>query len=90
MSRGRNGTTVCRKLIQCDGPASGAQQRPARAVPAFLELAAAGQLAAVAAGGCECTLELEDVHGAKVRVQLKAAQPPDLAALSRSFWNPAS
>jgi hypothetical protein len=68
--------------------ASGAQHGPARAVPAFLELAPAGQLAAVPAG-CECTLELEDAHGAKMRIQLKAAQPPDLAALSRSFWNPA-
>jgi hypothetical protein len=63
--------------------ASGAQHGPARAVPAFLELAPA-------AAGCECTLELEDAHGAKMRIHLKTAQPPDLAALSRSFWNPAS
>ena len=54
----------------------------ARTVATFFELAAP-------AGSCECTLELEDAAGAKMRVHLKAAQPPDLAALSRSFWNPA-
>jgi hypothetical protein len=42
------------------------------------------------AGPCDCTLELEDAAGAKMRVHLKAATPPDLAALSRSFWNPSS
>jgi hypothetical protein len=35
---------------------------------------------------CDCTLELEDAAGSKMRVHLKAAAPPDLAALSRSFW----
>jgi hypothetical protein len=51
---------------------------------AFLELAhpAFG-------GPCECTLELEDAAGATMRVHLKVATPPDLAALCRSFWNPA-
>ena len=39
---------------------------------------------------CDCTLELEDTAGSKMRVHLKAAAPPDLAALCRSFWNPAS
>jgi hypothetical protein len=41
------------------------------------------------AGDCECTLELENAGGAKMRVHLKGAATPDLAALSRSFWNPA-
>ena len=36
---------------------------------------------------CECTLELEDAGGAKMRVHLKSIAMPDLAALSRSFWN---
>ena len=45
---------------------------------------------AVPAGPCDCTLELEDARGAKMRVHLKAVTPPDLAALSRSFWDPAS
>ena len=47
----------------------------------FLELPAAGW-----AGGGECTLELEDAGGAKLRVHLKGFEAPDLAALSRSFW----
>jgi len=46
--------------------------------------------AAVPAGACACTLELEDADGSKMRVHLKTATPPDLATLCRSFWNPAS
>jgi hypothetical protein len=37
-------------------------------------------------GSCQCTLELEDACGAKMRVHLQSAEAPDLAALSRSFW----
>ena len=37
-------------------------------------------------GSGECTLELEDASGAKLRVHLKGFEAPDLAALSRSFW----
>ncbi len=33
-------------------------------------------------------LELEDAAGAKMRIGLKGFAMPDLAALSRSFWNP--
>ncbi len=40
----------------------------------------------VTSAGCECTLELEDSDGAKMQVQLKGVATPDLAALSRSFW----
>jgi hypothetical protein len=47
----------------------------------FLELPAAAW-----AGSGECTLELEDADGAKLRVHLKGFEAPDLAALSRSFW----
>jgi hypothetical protein len=37
--------------------------------------------------GCgECTLEWEDAGGAKLRVHLKGFEAPDLAALSRGFW----
>ena len=39
-------------------------------------------------GGCECTVELEDGGGAKMRVHVQGIPSPDLAALSRSFWNP--
>jgi len=38
----------------------------------------------------ECTLELADSGGAEMRIHLKGPAAPDLAALSRSFWNPAS
>jgi hypothetical protein len=41
----------------------------------------------VPTGECDCTLELEDTRGAKMRVHLKAAVLPDLAALCRSFWD---
>jgi hypothetical protein len=62
---------------------------PERAAGAtFLELAplAGHGSAAVPVGRCECTLELEDAGGAKMRISLKGVQPPDLAALCRSFW----
>jgi hypothetical protein len=49
----------------------------------FLELALPLQ-----PGPGECTLELEGAGGAKMRVHLKGFEAPDLAALSRSFWNP--
>lgn len=44
----------------------------------------------VSASPCQCTLEWEDASGAKMRVHLKSETMPDLAALSRSFWNPSS
>jgi hypothetical protein len=56
-----------------------------RAAATFLELASPSPT-----GACDCTLELEDTIGSKMRVHLKAATPLDLAALCRSFWNPAS
>jgi len=81
-------TTASRKRVP--------RRRPARSVPTFLELAApaghgfaaAGTVATPwSVGPCECTLEWEDAGGAKMRVHLKGAATPDLAALSRSFWN---
>ncbi|HUT95653.1 MAG TPA: hypothetical protein VMY37_39720 [Thermoguttaceae bacterium] len=39
------------------------------------------------AGSCECTLELEDAGGAKMRGRFKGVEFPDLTALSRSFWH---
>ena len=53
-------------------PASGAT---------FVEIPAAAQT-----GIPECTLELENIEGAKMRIQLKGIEAPDLAALSRSLW----
>ena len=49
--------------------------------PTFLELPPP-----MWAAGIECTLELEEVGGAKMRVHLKGSVVPDLVALSRSFW----
>ncbi len=65
------------------GVTSGMSERGAMA--GFLELAPPTQT-----GAGECTLELEDTGGAKMRIHLKGCQTPDLAALSRSFWNPAT
>ena len=47
----------------------------------FLELPSAAW-----PGSGECTVELEDASGAKMRVHLKGFAVPDLAALTRSFW----
>jgi hypothetical protein len=49
----------------------------------FLELAPPTR-----ASFCQCTLELENASGAKMRIHLQGDETPDLAALSRSFWNP--
>ena len=64
----------------------------AQSLPAFLELApsAIHECVAAPAGPCQCMVEWEDAAGAKMRVELKGAPMPDLAALSRSFWNPGS
>jgi len=59
--------------------ASNVSQRGAGAT--FLELAPPART-----GSCECALEFEDADGAKMRVHLKGVEAPDLAALSRSFW----
>lgn len=48
----------------------------------FIELAAP-----TSAGLCRCTLELENANGAKMRIQLRSVEMPDVAAISRSFWN---
>ena len=59
-----------------------ARPRPASGpVATFLELSPPAPT-----GTCDCTLELEDAAGSKMRIHLKAASPPDLAALCRSFW----
>lgn len=55
---------------------------PVKAAPAgFVELTAP-----VWTGGPECTLELEDAEGCKMRIHLKGVEAPDLASLSRSLW----
>ncbi len=47
----------------------------------FVELSAAART-----GIPECILELEDVEGAKMRIEVKGIEASDLAALSRSLW----
>ncbi len=49
-------------------------------VTTFLELAPPPRV-----GSCQCTMELEDDSGAKMRVHLQSAEAPNLAALSRTF-----
>ena len=55
---------------------------PEKAASTFLELPLYAS-----AGACDCTLELENASGLKMRVHLKSFEAPDLTALSRSFWN---
>ncbi len=47
----------------------------------FVELSAAART-----GIPECIFELEDVEGAKMRIEVKGIEAGDLAALSRSLW----
>lgn len=49
---------------------------------AFLELPGPSSV-----GPCACTVEWEDGAGAKMRLLLQGVASPDLAALSRSFWD---
>ena len=65
---------------------------PGKISAPFWELAPAAELggAALPSGHGDCTLELEDVGGNKLRFHLRGMATPDLTALSRSFWNPTS
>ena len=64
---------------------SSSSPRPAKAARAkarrFVEVASPLQMSLP-----ECTLELEDAAGAKMRIQVKGIEARDLAALSRSLW----
>lgn len=51
------------------------------AAPAFVELPPPSL---TTAGGC--VIEFEKASGAKMRIELRGSQIPDLAALGRSFW----
>ena len=51
-----------------------------------LELSRSELSSGIPVGLCECTLELEDPGGARMRVCLKGTAVPDLATLSREFW----
>jgi hypothetical protein len=49
--------------------------------PAFVEL-----IPQPGAAVSECTMELEDPSGARMRIHLKGSGVPDLRGLSESFW----
>ena len=55
----------------------------ARAVPAFVEVVPSSR---PLAGSSECVVDLADARGATMRIVLKSAALPDLAALSQVFW----
>jgi hypothetical protein len=65
---------------RAENEASSASETNRDAMPTFLELATPAT-----SSTCECILELEDVTGSKMRVELKNVETPDLAALTRSF-----
>jgi hypothetical protein len=58
-------------------------KRRAHPGPKFVEL-----MTSPPTGVCECVIELEGPRG-KVRIQWKGITPPDLAGLSRTFWEQA-
>lgn len=79
-----------KKRVKGDAVVGGARRRAAITAgnalaggdgPTFLEWPLSSRT-----GSCECTLELEDAGGARMRVHLKGIESLDLAALSRSFW----
>jgi hypothetical protein len=75
-----------KERVEQNAVSAGAQRDPAAtaskmvAEAEFLELPAAAW-----PDSGECTLELEDAGGAKLRVHLKGFAAPDLAALTRNF-----
>jgi hypothetical protein len=52
----------------------------------FLDLGAAVPTPSISTGSCECTLELKNTDGAKMRIHVSGIATPDLVALSRSFY----
>jgi hypothetical protein len=49
--------------------------------PAFIELMPSSPVSC-----SECIVELEHPKGTKMRIHLKTGTPPDLAAISTTFW----
>jgi hypothetical protein len=69
-----------KERVESEASSSGVSTRNTSST--FVELAAPA-----ISSTCECLLELEDVAGAKMRIELKGVEVPDLVALSRSFWS---
>ena len=65
-----------RLLVAADGG-----QRKRRRQPGFVELIAAAPAAAIPG----CVIELESAGGSKMRIQWKAATPPDWTDLLRAW-----
>ena len=82
--RRRQGKKVAAGEVTGDGSKESGGKPEENVAAGFIEL-----VSPASGGNCCCTLELEDEAGAKMRIQLKSATMPDLAAISRSFWNPA-
>jgi hypothetical protein len=74
--------TLKERVEQEAAATAGADASAMPATAPFIEL-----VSPCAVGSCQCRLELENAEGAKMRVQLRSTAMPDLAALSRSFWN---
>jgi hypothetical protein len=71
-----------KQRVEGGGPARALGGPPA---PAFVEVVTRdGPLA----GSSECVIDLADARGATMRIVLKSATLPDLAALSQVFWGP--
>ena len=76
-----------KERVEQNAVSAGAQQDPATTASKMAAEAEFFELPTAAwPGSGECTLELEDAVGAKLRVHLKGFAAPDLAALTRSFW----
>ena len=65
------------RLETIAGETSGKAQKQ----PIFLEL-----VPQVSGALCECTVELEDRSGARMRIHLKGTTVPDLSRLNDGFW----
>ena len=85
-----SGISHTAKTLRVNYPALKKRMAAAASLPAqpeggpvatFLELAPPTR-----SGACQCTVELEDASGATMRISLQSTEAPDLAALSRSFW----
>jgi hypothetical protein len=75
------GASATKKRGVAASAATASRMPPGAGGATFVELPATGW-----PGAGECTLELEDGGGAKMRVHVKGFGALDLAALSRSFW----
>lgn len=78
----RVGYYSLRKRVEARGRASTRSAVEQAKSFTFVELPAAATFGAA----CECSLEFEKPCGAKLRVQLRGPQLPDLATLGRGFW----